>query len=85
MGIDVTMLTGDNSRTANAIARRLTVSSLVTLFFFLLAIEKGYGWMDVIVGSIWTFVLATIISSPILIPVIRKKLRHSKSKHAYFN
>ncbi len=53
----------------------LAASIIVTLFFYFLALERGYSQMDIIIGSIWTFVLATIISSPIIIPIIRKKLR----------
>ncbi len=51
------------------------VSCAVTLVFYLLALEKGSSRMDIIIGSIWTFVLALIISSPLIIPVIRKKMR----------
>ncbi len=50
----------------------LLVSTAVTLFFYLLALEKGYSKADIMIGSIWTFVLATIISSPVIIPIIRK-------------
>lgn len=57
----------------------LAVSSVVTLSFYLLALDRGYSQTDIIIGSIWTFVLAMIISSPVIIPVIRKKLRRSKS------
>ncbi len=52
----------------------LAVSIIVTLFFYLLALESGYNQTDIIIGSIWTFVLAMIISSPIIIPFVRKKL-----------
>ncbi len=53
----------------------LAASAIVTLFFYFLALEGGYSRMDMIIGSIWTFVLATIISSPVIIPIVRKKLR----------
>jgi hypothetical protein len=47
--------------------------------FYFLALERGYSRMDIIIGSIWTFVLAMIISSPIIIPVIRKRLKRAES------
>ncbi len=53
------------------------VSIIVTLFFYILALEGDYSRMDIIIGSIWTFVLATIISSPVIIPIVRKKLRQA--------
>ncbi len=55
------------------------VSAIVTLFFYFLALEGGYSQTDIIIGSIWTFVLAMIISSPVIIPVIRKKLKRPES------
>jgi hypothetical protein len=57
----------------------LAVSVIVTLFFYFLALGQGYSRMDIIIGSIWTFVLATIISSPVIIPVIRKRLKRAES------
>ncbi len=57
----------------------LGVAVIVTLLFYFLALERGYSQTDIIIGSIWTFVLAMIISSPVIIPVIRKKLRRSES------
>jgi hypothetical protein len=53
----------------------LAASSIVTLFFYILASGKGYGQTDIIVGSIWTFVLTMIISSPVIIPIMRKKIK----------
>ncbi len=55
----------------------LAVSAIVTLFFYFLALEGGYSQMDIMIGSIWTFVLATIISSPVIIPIVRKKLKQA--------
>ncbi|MCX9073971.1 MAG: hypothetical protein OIN88_04845 [Candidatus Methanoperedens sp.] len=57
----------------------LAVSVTVTLFFYFLALGQGYSQMDIIIGSIWTFVLATIISSPIIIPVIRNRLKRAEN------
>ena len=54
----------------------LLASSIVTLLFYVAAsASEQYTPTDLYLGSIWTFVLATIISSPLLIPVVRKRMR----------
>lgn len=54
----------------------MVVSTIAALLFYFLVLGQGYSKTDTIIGSIWTFVLAMILSSPIIIPIIRKKLRH---------
>jgi hypothetical protein len=53
----------------------ITASMIITVAFYLGALELGnYTVADIYLGAIWTFVLSMIISSPIIIPLIRKRI-----------
>ncbi|MBI2184033.1 MAG: hypothetical protein HYU39_03635 [Thaumarchaeota archaeon] len=53
----------------------LLASSAATLIFYLAtSANPQYSPTDIYLGSVWTFVLSTIISSPLLIPRIRRKI-----------
>lgn len=49
---------------------------LVTAIFIVSAsLTSKYPNEDIYVGAAWVFTLSLIISSPVLVPLIRKKLR----------
>lgn len=53
----------------------LLASSVVTFLFYTVASTRTqYSATDIYLGSVWTFVLSMIISSPVLIPVVRKRM-----------
>jgi hypothetical protein len=54
----------------------LLLAGLVTTLFVLAALQLGkYSQIDIYIGAAWVFTLSLIISSPILVPLIRKKLK----------
>lgn len=65
------------TRIAMAGACLLTSISVALLFYSVSLRSGSYSSADIYLGSIWVFVLSLIISSPVLIPIIRKRLRES--------
>lgn len=52
----------------------LAASGITLLFYMAASTRTQYSATDLYLGSIWTFVLSMIISSPVLIPLVRKQV-----------
>ena len=65
----------------NRIARKLAtagscllLATLIAIIFAIIALQTGkYPQTDIYIGIAWTFSLSLIISSPLLIPRIKKR------------
>lgn len=65
-----------NKQTLLIISICLGTAIFVSVLFYAIAIMKsGYEISDIYIGTVWTFVLALIISSPVLIPFIKDRFR----------
>jgi len=52
----------------------LLLATLIAVIFTVIALQTGkYSQMDIYIGVVWTFTLSLIISSPLLIPRIRRR------------
>lgn len=50
-------------------------SLIASLLFFTITLAGNYSWVARIGGSAWVFVLAMIVSMPLVIPAVKKRMR----------